>query len=300
MKMLITGGSGFVGRNLVSTFQLNNSYELLPISLRNGLSSNVPSAEAYIHLAGKAHDLKNTSEEKEYFEVNYELTKSLFDTFLKDPQANTFIFVSSVKAVRDTVEGYLTEAMQCEPKTAYGKSKRLAEEYILKSLPANKQVYILRPCMIHGPQNKGNLNLLYALISKNIPWPLGAFDNKRSFCSIDNLLFTIQNILDRNDIPSGIYHVADNEALSTNEVIKLMADSLGKKARIWNLPQGLIDPIAKLGDFLPLPLNSERLQKLTESYLVSNQKLKKALDKPLPFTSREGLKKTFDSFKKVQ
>ena len=150
--------------------------------------------------------------------------------------------------------------------------------------------------MIHGPRNKGNLNLLYKLVSKNIPWPLGAFDNKRSFCSIDNLMFIFKELIKNEDIPSGIYNVADDEALSTNEVISILAESQNKKPRIWNVSNGLIQALSKLGDILRLPLTTERLQKLTESYVVSNQKIKKAIGKPLPVSSKDGLLKTFNSF----
>ena len=109
-------------------------------------------------------------------------------------------------------------------------------------------------------------------------------------------MFVIQQIIEKN-IEPGIYHVADDEALSTNELIKIMAASHNKKARIWNIPAGLIETIARFGGILHLPLNSERLKKLTESYQVSNQKIKKALGiEKMPVTAVEGLKRTFESF----
>jgi nucleoside-diphosphate-sugar epimerase len=150
--------------------------------------------------------------------------------------------------------------------------------------------------MIHGPGNKGNLNLLFQVFSKGIPWPLAAFNNRRSFCSIDNLCFIIRELIFREDIPSGVYQVADNETAATNDLILWMSDSLSKKYRLLKVPAPLIKWIAAVGDRLSLPLNSERLQKLTENYVVSNQKLLKSIGKPLPFSAREGLMKTFQSF----
>jgi len=150
--------------------------------------------------------------------------------------------------------------------------------------------------MIHGQGNKGNLNLLYKLASKGIPWPLGVFENKRSFCSIDNLMFIIKEMIEREDIPSGVFNVADDEALSTNDVISILAKSQNKKAKIWNVSKGLIQLLAKLGDLLHLPLTTERLQKLTESYVVSNQKIKIAIGKDFPVSAKAGLLKTFQSF----
>jgi len=197
------------------------------------------------------------------------------------------------------VNGALTEDFLPNPITHYGKSKLLAEQYILsKEIPDDKRIYILRPCMIHGPGNKGNLNLLYKLVSKGIPWPLGAFKNQRSFCSIDNLMFILKELIERDDIPSGVYNVADDEPISTNDVISLIATSQNRQSKIWKISARLIQSFAKLGDLLRLPLTTERLQKLTESYVVSNQKIKAAIGKDLPVSAKDGLTKTFQSFKK--
>lgn len=290
-SIFITGTSGFVGSNLKGF--LDASYIISELNREKELNFNT---NAVIHLAGKAHDLKKTSNLDEYYQVNTELTKKVFDAFLAS-EAQVFITLSSVKAVADEVEVALTEEHIPNPITHYGKSKLLAEHYILsKDIPEGKRVYILRPCMIHGPGNKGNLNLLYKLASKGIPWPLGAFDNKRSFCSIDNLMFIIKELIERSDILSGVYNVADDEALSTNDVISILAESQNKKAKIWKVSKSLIQFLTKLGDVLRLPLTTERLQKLTESYVVSNQKIKSAIGKDLPVSAKDGLLKTFNSF----
>jgi len=304
--LLITGSSGFVGQNLIKSL---NSPEWTALStqpekLTNGKGLGYPefwkdtskTFTHYIHLAGKAHDLKKTAEDRSYFEVNFELTKKLFNRFLADPKSKSFIFISSVKACRDTVDGWLMEETACNPKTAYGQSKRKAEEYLMANLPEDKNVYILRPCMIHGPGNKGNLNLLYAFAKKGLPFPLAAFDNQRSFLSVDNLCFVIARLLEKS-IPSGIYQVADGQPFSTNDLIRLMAQSLNTKPHLWKIPEKLIVAAAKVGDKLHLPLNSERLQKLTESYLVSNKKIKGALEEELPVSAEDGLVKTFASFR---
>ena len=291
MSVFITGSSGFVGRAFIANF---SDEEL--IQWKRGNEISIDSASVVIHLAGKAHDLKKTSNPDEYYQVNTEFTKEMFDAFLAS-DAKVFITLSSVKAVADEVEGALTEEHIPNPINHYGKSKLLAEQYILsKDIPEGKRVYILRPCMIHGPGNKGNLTLLYKLASKGIPWPLGAFQNKRSFCSIDNLMFIFKELIEREDIPSGVYNVADDTDLSTNEVISILAESQNSKPNIWRISKKSIQIIAKIGNVLKLPLNEERVQKLTDSYVVSNQKIKTAIGKPLPVSSREGLLKTFQSF----
>ena len=151
--------------------------------------------------------------------------------------------------------------------------------------------------MIHGPGNKGNLNLLYNVVKKGIPWPLGAFENRRTFTSIENICFAVNGVLTQ-DVPSGIYNMGDDEALSTNELIEEICKSLGKEAHIWKLPKGLMRGVAKVGGWLHLPLNPERLRKLTEDYVSSNAKIKKALGvEKMPVSAREGLKVTLESFR---
>jgi len=318
MKILITGIHGFVGSNLVQSLKGENVLYGLDIvsPVKEGVEKTfswndltegiLPSVDAIIHLAGKAHDTKNQSLAITYFEINTGLTQKIFDYYLSS-SAKKFIFFSSVKAVADSVQGeLLTEDVVPAPKGPYGKSKIIAEEYIQKTLKhaqhdgkvIEKDVYILRPCMIHGPGNKGNLNLLYNLVKKGIPWPLGAFENRRSFTSIDNICYVVSGLLTK-EVPSGIYHMSDDESLSTNELIEVICSAMGRKPHIWHLPKGLMEFAASIGGVLHLPLNQERLRKLTENYVASNTKIKKALGiDAMPVRARDGFIKTIKSFEK--
>jgi nucleoside-diphosphate-sugar epimerase len=296
MKIEITGVSGFVGNNLLK-YLSNSSFLVNPLSLRSLNWEFDVNADAVIHLAGKAHDTKNTSDASEYFKVNTELTKELFDVFLQS-EVKDFIYFSSVKAVADEVSEVLFENALGSPKTPYGQSKLQAEEYILsKEIPQGKRVFIIRPCMIHGPGNKGNLNLLYSVVKKRIPYPLAAFHNERSFLGIDNLNFMIKEILENKNIQSGVYNFADDEVLSTNDLVQIISSTANKKNLSIAIPKSVINGIAKLGDLVKFPLNSETIQKLTENYRVSNQKIKSAIGiEKLPFTAQQGLEKTIKSF----
>ena len=303
--ILVTGASGFIGRNLVKYLQ-SGSLNILPFSRDFGMDYkkidsnyiNDERVETIIHLAGKAHDLKNTSNDQEYFRVNTDLTIDIFNAFLKS-SAKTFIYFSSVKAVKDHYAEILSEDTTPTPFTSYGLSKLNAEKYLLsKIVDSKKRVIIIRPSMIHGPGNKGNLNLLYELVSKNVPWPLGAFKNYRSFCSIDNLCFVVNELISRPEIQSGVYNIADDQVVSTNRIIELIGISLNKKPMFLYINKKVIKFIARVGDIINLPLNSERLTKLTESYRVSNFKIKAAIGKSLPFSTEEGLLKTFQAFSK--
>ena len=310
MRVLITGAFGFVGKNLSAELAARG-HRLIALDV----AQQVPSAysefltwadlehierldaDAVIHLAGKAHDVRNASDSKIYFDINVGLTKRIAERFLAS-QAKVFIQFSSVKAVADRVPGeVLTEEETPVPQTAYGASKLEAERHLQSvGFPAGRRLYILRPCMIHGPGNKGNLNLLFNVVKRGIPWPLGAFENKRSFASVQNVCAVVAALLE-GQAESGVYQVADDEALSTNELIGAMAVALGRQARVWNLPAGLVRKAARLGDVLHLPLNSERLKKLTESYVVSNGKIKRALGwERMPVEAGEGMRQTLLSF----
>ena len=327
MNILITGVYGFVGTNLVKA--LSKEHEIFGLDIiapqKDGVKftfgwehldgKEIPDVDAIIDLAGKAHDTKNQSAADVYFKVNTDLTKKIFDWYLAHPTAKKFIQFSTVKSAADRVEGdFLTEECIPTPVGPYGESKIAAENYIIEKFAPEalkrpfhnftdedavvdgKKVYIMRPCMIHGPGNKGNLNLLYGVVSKGIPWPLGAFENRRSFTSIGNLQEVIKGLLTK-DVTSGIYHMGDDEALSTNELIEVICNALGKKAHIWNIPRGLMNGAARLGDWLHLPLNTQRMQKLTENYVVSNAKIKAALGmKEMPVRAKDGLRETIKSF----
>lgn len=330
MNILITGVHGFVGSNLVKYLAKENTIYGLDIvqpqkdgvmctfswdalDVENGL----PEIDAIIHLAGMAHDTRNKSAADVYFKVNTGLTQKIFDWYMASPTAKKFVFFSTVKSAADRVKGeFLTEECVPTPVGPYGESKIKAEDYIIKmfapkalkrpfhnfddsdSIVSGKQVYIIRPCMIHGPGNKGNLNMLYGVVKKGIPWPLGAFENRRSFTSIGNLCVVIEGLLTKS-VPSGIYHMGDDEALSTNELIEVICEAIGKKAHIWRIPKGLMNGVAKVGGWLHLPLNPLRMQKLTENYVVSNKKIKSALGiDAMPIRAKDGLIDTIRSFGK--
>lgn len=283
MTVLITGSHGFVGTNLIMAFK--STYNIIRWNIRE--DKPLPECDVVIHLAGLAHDTKNTTEQENYFEVNTELTKMLIDRFLESG-AKKFIFFSSIKAHDND--------------TPYAKSKKQAEEYILDKVHGSrfkvndyKKTYILRPCMIHGKGNKGNLNLLVKWVKKGLPWPLAGFENKRSFASIGNVAFIVSEMLNK-DVESGIYNICDDEAVSTNELIELICESMGKKAHLLRIPKGLMKRIAKIGDSLHLPLNTERLEKLTENYIIDNNDIKHALGvSSLPVKTIDGLRQTIQS-----
>ena len=291
MKILITGAYGFVGTNLCR-YLAGKGHECHALDIPAAKRDDVPYAafftwdslaggetfpadryDAVVHLAGKAHDLKKVASEQSYFDINVGLTEKIFNAV--QGKTERFVFFSSSKAAADG--------------NAYGRSKLAAEEFL------GGRAIVLRPAMIHGPGNKGNLNLLWGLAKRGLPWPLAAFENKRSFASVGNVCVAVEALCERG--VNGIYPVADDEMLSTNRLIELIAEACGKRARLWKLPKSLMRAAAKVGDVLHLPLNTERLGKLTEDSFVDNAELKRLLGwEKMPISAEAGMRETLRSF----
>lgn len=284
MKFLITGAYGFVGTNLCK-YLAEKGHEChaldIPAAKRDGVPyasfytwdelDKLPVVDAVVHLAGKAHDLKKVASEQSYFDINVGLTEKIFAA----AKTTRFIYFSSSKADANG--------------NAYGRSKLAAEQFL------NGRAIVLRPAMIHGPGNKGNLNLLWGIARRGLPWPLAAFENKRSFTSIANICAAVEALCERGE--NGIYPIADDEMLSTNRLIELIAETCGKRAKLWRVPKGVMRMVAKLGDVLHLPLNTERIVKLTEDSFVNNSHLKSQLGwNRMPIRAEEGMRRTLRSF----
>ncbi len=312
-KILITGVTGFVGKNLLHYFRDTIHYEITGVSRKKsklkGLNSLLDYGISYkdlfnqnksydcvIHLAGQVIKIsENQSSDKLYREANFELTKKIYKHFLNNDDSKKFIFLSSIHVLTEVPDCVIDEDYVPEPFTPYGRSKFEAEQYIESTNHTGKNIYILRPTMIHGPGNKGNLKSLYDYLNSGLPYLFGAANNKRSFLSIENLCFVIKEIID-NDIESGLYHIADDEPTETLELIDKISAISGKKTRKYNIPLSILRVFAILGNYLPIPFDIHRYGKLTTDFVVKNDKIKQAIGKPLPITAEEGMTRTIKSF----
>lgn len=299
MKISIIGASGFIGQNLYAC--LIKQFVVQKLSLRKSTwKDDLKYCDCFINLVGKAHDHNGTATEKDFYYANLELAKQVFDAFINS-DAKLLIHISSLAALEEFQSSIpLREVANPMPNSWYGKSKRAGEEWLLNQmLPEGKKLIILRPPMVHGPGDKGNLGLLYKLISKGIPYPLASFNNQRSFISIDNFNYFIQEIIKRQDkLSSGIYHIADDKPIATNTIISIIKNVENKNIPNLSLPKSLVKLIAKIGDVIPIPLNTIRLKKMTSDLVLSNEKIKTALGiEKLPLTAEEGIQKTIKSFK---
>jgi nucleoside-diphosphate-sugar epimerase len=300
-SVLITGTSGFIGTNLVRHLQRNFHWTIIAcsrsktfdnITYVDNLTPDVIDAhqvKAVVHLAGIAHDLSGKYRASDYFNVNTNYTMRVFDCFVRS-RATKFIYMSSIKAAFDSSSIPLDESVEPCPTSAYGRSKWKAEQYLTSAaLTCEKRCYIFRPCMVHGPGNKGNLNLLYRFVKLGLPYPLGAFENRRSFLNITNLNHVICEFLNFNK-PSGLYHLADDDTLSTVELYRLISAMAGRKPVVLKIPKPMIESVAFLTGKM------DWVDKLTGDMIVSNKKVSSVLENPLPISLREGLAQTIISF----
>ena len=298
MRILITGAYGFVGTNLCK-YLVSKGHECHALDIPVAKRADVPynqfftwddlerlfpnrtidqpsqsnNYDVLIHLAGKAHDLKKIACEQSYFDINVGLTEKIFNA--SQGKVARFIYFSSSKADANG--------------NAYGRSKLAAEQFL-----AGRAI-VLRPAMIHGPGNKGNLNLLWGIARRGFPWPLAAFENRRSFTSVGNICAAVEALAERGT--NGIYPIADDDMLSTSRIIELMAEACGRKARLWRLPKGFMRFVARVGDVLHLPLTTERIKKLTEDSFVDNTELKRRLGwQQMPVQAEDGMRETLKSF----
>ena len=214
MSVQLTGASGFIGSNISKL--INAEFIPSKISLTDSFTIN---ADVFIHLAGLAHNIDGKKLSNEYYSINTDLTKKAFDAFLLS-NANKFILLSSVKAIRNDSDFIINEdTIEC-PSTDYGKSKLEADHYILSHhLPIGKSVYILRPALITGPKVKGNMRRLYNFSNTPFNWFFPSIKNQRSFCNILNLSFVIEQIIIRNDISSGISVSYTHLTLPTKRIV---------------------------------------------------------------------------------
>lgn len=296
MKIKILGSSGFIGTHLLNSLKHSNG-----ISLRHEKwTDEIKDANVIINLVGKAHDHKGTAKKEDYYYANFELLKLIYHQFLKS-NAELLIHISSIAAVEEIESrAPLTEECEYNPISDYGFSKMEAEKWLIaQDVPIGKKIIILRPPMVHGPFDKGNLGLLFKFVNKGIPYPLSKFENNRTFIYIGNFIHYLEQIINNyHTMDSGIYHVSDNENISTNQIMEIIGEVNNKKILKIGIPKFFMNSIAKVGDYLPIPINSIRLKKLTSNLLVSNKKINKTIGlEELPFTAKEGLANTIISFK---
>lgn len=258
MKVILTGKNSYISKNTCN-YLLSCGFDAECVSIRDGIDSiNFTGVDAVIHCAAIVHK-KEAEFKEEYEKVNYELTKELADTVLRNG-VKQFVFLSTM-AVYGKEEGEINENTPLLPKTLYGKSKLKAEEYLLNLNNEGFKVSVIRPPMVYGNNCPGNYKRLFkmAKITPIIP----DTKNKKSLIYIENLSYLIKNIIDNKK--SGIFMPMDKDYISTAELMSLISKKpcsklLGSVLKL--LPLGVVkkafgtlyysEKIAEKVDFIPI------------------------------------------------
>lgn len=261
MKILVTGGTGFVGQRVVKDLLAQGHAVRLwtrrPVDVPGAetchvsdldnmaaMSDAVAGMDAICHLAGRAHVIGATpaDHEAQFEKVNVEWTSKLAEaSFLAG--AKRFVFVSSIGAVgTSSPPGQpLTEQTECRPVTPYGRSKLKAEQ-ILRGLAERHggEWVAVRPPLVHGKDAPGNMARLTRLVRKGLPLPLGSVKNARSMIHVDNLSSVLLACLTHPDAPGHVFHVRDSRDYSTPDILQGIGKSLGQPARMFSFPVPLL------------------------------------------------------------
>lgn len=255
--ILVTGATGFVGPALIeklvasghqvraalrrpSTMMAENIV-VGEIGPETDWQAALDGVDAVIHLAGRAHIVREASKNSlaAFRRVNAEGTARLAAA-AESAGVRRFILMSSIKAAADTTSGApLKESDPPHPRTPYGISKLEAERALI-SAARRMETVILRPPLIYGSGVKANFRELLRLIDSNLPLPFGSVRNRRSLIARDNLVDAVLTSLSAPRVAGGTFYLTDGPPLSTPDLIRTLADGLGRPARLVRYPVWLM------------------------------------------------------------
>lgn len=276
-KILLTGSSGFLGSYILNFFK-NKNYEVIKVgrSVKSDINidlsiNKLPKIEVdyVIHVAGKAHVIPKTEEEKkEFFMVNYNGTINLLHG-LDPTKIQSIIFISTVAVYGKEVGELIDEKSPLHGNTPYALSKIQAEQYIIDfGITNNIKTVVLRLPLVSGKNPSGNLMAIIKAIKKGYYFRIGKGEAKKSIIAAYDIANIIPELFNLN----GIYNLTDTSHPMISEIDSIIAKKFNKK--IKSIPVNLIKVIAKIGDiFSFFPFNSSKFDKLTKNLTFSNEKL---------------------------
>lgn len=295
----VSGASGFIGRRLCEVLQVRGRYvvalgrskaekgpwdEWVRIDLTGSEPVTLPKGlDTIFHLAGKAHALSEVSQdEDDYARVNTEGTRRLLDA-AKAQGVRAFVFFSSVKAMGEVGgRGAVDEGWEGAPDTAYGRSKREAERWVLVGGHVVHPV-VLRPCLVYGPAPKGNLEKMIAAIRRGRFPPLPEVGNRRSMVHVDDLIEAALVVAEDRRAAGQVFIVADRQPFSTRQLYVWISEALGRRIPGWTVPLPFLRLLGWLGDGLGrvrgrrFVFDSDALEKLIGNAWYTSAKLQTRL-----------------------
>lgn len=299
MKVLVTGGTGFVGRVVVQSLTLAG--HAVRLALRNPLESSsceyalvgdigpatqwsgaLKGVDAVVHLAARVHVMRDHAGGAEEFRrANTEATIRLGRATVEAGVCR-FVFMSTIKVNGEaTIDRPFCPNDGPLPTDGYARSKHAAEEG-LRNL-AGLETVVIRPPLVYGPGAKGNLARLCRLARAGLPVPFGAVRNRRDLVGVANLADLVTRCVSHPAAPGGTFLVSDGQALSTPQLYSMIAEALGRRPRMVSVPVSMLRALA-----LPLGLGGE-VDRLTQSLEVDISLTRERLGWHPPFTVRDGI-----------
>ena len=297
-RVLVTGASGFIGQHLCRSLQqqemevravLRRTVDgpwhqavLCDLAEQTLPETALEGVDTVFHLAGKAHAIREPGEDSDvYHRINVAATQRLLDAAMA-AGVKRLVYFSSVKAMGDVTTTVQDENSPCAPTSPYGQSK-LAAEHLLFSHSQAIDVVILRPCMVYGETQKGNLPLMIRLIRRHLVPPLPDYANHRCMVHVDDMVKAALLAAEHPAAAGQVYIVNDGNSYSTRQIYDAICRGLGRQPPAWSLPKALLALAAKTGDGLAALLgrrmrfDSQALQRLSCSAQYSAAKIRREL-----------------------
>lgn len=283
-KLLFTGGTGFLGKNVMPL--LENQYEVCTCGItqsdmiKANLAKEMPILDAHydivLHACGKAHMIPRTEEEKQaFFDVNYTGTINLCKALEKFGVPKAFVFISTVAVYGCEYGDKITEDHPLNGDTPYAKSKIMAEKYLIGWCKKNNVVLgVLRPSLLAGKNAPGNLGAMVNGVCRGFYMNIGGGKVVKSILMAEDIVRIMPILVQKG----GIYNVCDTFQPSFGQISESVARQLGRGKPI-NIPYWMAWCMAKVGDCFgsKAPFNSYKLEKMTRSLTFSNEKARREL-----------------------
>jgi len=312
---LITGATGFIGNRLLRELCLQNRPARVLLRRDTGLANAIiadltdtralnrtcSSIETVFHCAGYAHAFSSFSnaDEDQHWQVNSEGTRNLVEAAGK-AGVHRFVFLSSVKAMAEPGEAYVDEDCPGLPQTAYGQSKRAAEEAVLEAgTRYGMHVVNLRLAMVYGKGGRGNLARMGNLIRRGWFPPLPETGNHRSMVHVDDVVDAMLRVVVDDRANGRTYIIAGPQAPSGRELYDAVRASCGLPKRSWEVPEAVLRTTGRCGDVAEritgkrLPLDSETVSRLLDSAWYSSARIERELGWRAQVDLKTGLQEMF-------
>lgn len=302
MRILVTGASGFIGRQLCSELK-KNSFEVRAVMRRETRSAYeydclygelsdrffrseiCNDVDVIIHLAGKAHQMgKNSASLDEMREVNRNLTLELAAS-AANAGVKRFVFVSSIGVNGvETLSGAIDESSPANPVKDYAVSKYEAENGLTQQCnKTSMELVIVRPPLVYAGNAPGNFQKLLKLVALGVPLPFSAVNNQRSMVSLGNLTDFLKTCAVHPKAAGQLFLVSDGDDLSLPEILKSLSIGMGRRARIFHVPVFLLYAVGRLLG------RGALMTQLCGSFVLNTAKARTLLNWKPPFSARDEL-----------